>query len=93
MNRLIEKTVFLGLVTCWCLAGWPDEPLALVGERDDRGGRAVARGVDEDLGLAALHDGDHRVGRAEVDADDLGGSTPRKANDMRTSVAACGLMC
>ena len=23
MNRLIEKTVFLGLVTCWCLAIWP----------------------------------------------------------------------
>jgi hypothetical protein len=23
MKRLIEKIVFLGLVTCWCLAGWP----------------------------------------------------------------------
>jgi len=23
MKRLMEKTVFLGLVTCWCLAGWP----------------------------------------------------------------------
>ena len=23
MNRLMLKTVFLGLVTCWCLAGWP----------------------------------------------------------------------
>ena len=23
MNRLTLKTVFLGLVTCWCLAFWP----------------------------------------------------------------------
>src|SRR5438045_1259760 len=23
MKRLMEKMVFLGLVTCWCLAGWP----------------------------------------------------------------------
>ena len=23
MNRLMLKIVFLGLVTCWCLAFWP----------------------------------------------------------------------
>ena len=47
-----------------------DEALALVGERDHRWGGAVALRVDEDLRLAAFHDGDARVGRPEVNADD-----------------------
>ena len=29
MNRLIEKIVFVGFVTCWRLAGAPTIPLAL----------------------------------------------------------------
>jgi hypothetical protein len=48
-----------------------DEPLALVGKRDDRRGEPAALRVDQDLGLVALHDGDHAVGRAEVDANDF----------------------
>jgi hypothetical protein len=36
------------------LGGLAHEPLALVGERDDRRGRAVAFEVDEDLGLVRL---------------------------------------
>ncbi len=56
------------LVTC----RFTDEAFALVGEGDDRGRDSVAAGVDENLGLVALHDADHAVGRAQVDADDLG---------------------
>jgi len=55
------------------LRGLADEALALVGERDHRGGGAVALRVDENLRLTAFHDGDARVGGAEVDADDLAG--------------------
>ncbi len=49
-----------------------DEHFAAVLDRHDRRGRAVAFGVLDDLGVLAVHDGDARVGRAEVDADDLG---------------------
>jgi hypothetical protein len=52
--------------------GRADEDLAVLHVRDDRGRRARALGVLDDLRLAAFHDGDAAVGRAEVDADDLG---------------------
>ena len=42
----------------------PDEHLAVFRERDDRWGRAIALAVLDDLRLAAVHDGDARVGRA-----------------------------
>src|SRR5699024_12708395 len=45
-----------------------DEDLAVLGERDDRRGRARALGVGDDRGVAALEDRDGRVGGAEVDA-------------------------
>jgi hypothetical protein len=38
---------------------------------DDRRRGARAFGIFDDLGLAALHDGDAGVGRSQVDADDL----------------------
>ena len=47
-----------------------DEALALLAEGDDRGHRAAALGAGDDGRLAALHDGDHRVGGPEVDPDD-----------------------
>src|SRR5699024_12065022 len=43
-----------------------DQDLALLGEGDDRGGRARALGVGDHGGLPALEDGDGRVGGAEV---------------------------
>ena len=49
-----------------------DEPLTVLGESDDRRRRARAFRILDDLRLAAFHDGDAAVGRAQVDPDDLG---------------------
>ena len=68
MNRLIEKIVFWGFVTCWRFAGGPDEALAVLRERDDGRRRAAALGVRDDGRLTALEHGHARVGRAEVDS-------------------------
>ena len=46
----------------------PDQDFATLGESDDRRGRTRAFGVGDDCGLAALKNGDDRVGGAEVDA-------------------------
>ena len=46
-----------------------DQPLAGVGEGDDRRRRARAFGVLDDANVLAFHDGDAGVRRAEVDAD------------------------
>jgi hypothetical protein len=65
MKRLMEKTVFSGLVTACRFATVPTSrspPLV----------KATALRVLDDGGLAALEDGHARVGRAEVDADGLG---------------------
>ena len=48
-----------------------DEPLAVLGERDDRGGGAPAFGVRNDDRVAAFHDGNDGIGGTQVDADDL----------------------
>ena len=53
------------------LGGLADEDVALVGECDDAGRRGVTFLVGDDLDFAPFHDRDARVGRAEVDADDL----------------------
>ena len=60
------------------LGGRPDEPLAVLRERDDGRSRPAALRVRDDGGLAALEDGHARVRRAEVDADCLchAGSMP-----------------
>src|SRR5665811_2621985 len=44
-----------------------DEHLTVLGERDDGRGRTPALRVRDDRGLAALEDGDCRVGGTEVD--------------------------
>ena len=48
-----------------------DQALAVVQEGDDGGRGARALGVLDHLGRLAVHDGDARVGGAEVDADNL----------------------
>ena len=54
-----------------------DQALAVLVPRDHRRGGAIAFLVLDDLGLLALHDGDHAVGGAEIDSDDLAhGRTP-----------------
>jgi len=53
------------------LGAGADEDLAVLLVRDDRGRRARALAVLDDAGGVAFHDRDARVGRAEVDADDL----------------------
>ena len=51
--------------------GLADEDVALIGERDDARRQPVAFGVRNDLRFFAFHDGDDRVGRAQIDADDF----------------------
>ena len=62
----------LGVGDGLALGDLADEALAVLGEADHRRRGAAPLGVDDDLRLAAFHDRDDGVGRAEVDADDLG---------------------
>ena len=48
-----------------------DKALAVGGEGDDRGRGPPAFRILDHLGALAVHDGDARIGRAEVDADDF----------------------
>jgi hypothetical protein len=48
-----------------------DQPLTVVGEGDNRRRRAHAFGIFDDFRRFAFHDGNARIGGAEVDADDL----------------------
>jgi len=61
----------LGVEDGLALGDLADQPDVVL-EADDGGGGAVAFAVDEDGGLATLHDGDHAVGRAQVDPDGFG---------------------
>ena len=63
--------VRLGIGDRLALGRLADEPLAVVREGDDRGRGAHALGVLDDFRRLAFHDGDARIGGAEVDADDL----------------------
>ena len=71
MKRLIEKIVFSGLVTAWRLATWPTSRSPSLSNADHRRRRARAFLVHDDRGLAALHDCDDGVRRAEVDSNDF----------------------
>jgi len=53
-----------------------DEPLAVLGERDDRRGGPRPLAVRDDLGRPELDDGRAGVGRPEVDADHLAQALP-----------------
>ena len=61
----------LGVGDGLALGRLADEALAIVGERDHgrRGARALR--VLDHLGVLAVHDGDARVGRAQIDTDHL----------------------
>jgi hypothetical protein len=48
------------------------QPLAVLGEGHHRGGGSATLGVGDDDRVAPLHDRYDRVGRAQVNADDLG---------------------
>jgi hypothetical protein len=50
------------------LGGLPHQHLAVLGEGNDRRRGPITLAVLDDLGLAALHDRDARIGRAEIDA-------------------------
>ena len=54
----------------------PDQPLAALGDRDHRRRGLVAAAVGDDDRRSALDDGHARVGRAEIDADDLLHASP-----------------
>ena len=63
----------LGVEDHLALGDLADQPLPVLGERDDRRRRALALGVGDHLRLAALHRCCHdRVGRAEIDSNRLG---------------------
>src|SRR5665647_863435 len=51
-----------------------DQPLAVVGERDNGRRSALSFRVLDHLGVLAVHDRDARIGRAEVDTNDFGHS-------------------
>ena len=61
----------LGIGDRLALGRLADQPLAVVGEGDDRRRGAHALGVLDDLRRLAFHHGDAGIGGAEVDADDL----------------------
>jgi len=54
---------------CLSLSREANETLAVLGERDDRGCCPCTFGVLDDAGSLALHDGDARVGRSQVNTD------------------------
>ena len=54
---------------CLSLSGKADKALAVLRERDDGGCCPCAFGVLDDARRLALHDGDTRVGRTQVDTD------------------------
>src|SRR4030095_12241139 len=70
-EALDRKDGVLGVGDGLTLGNLADQALAALGEGHDRGGRAVALGVGDDLRLAAFHHGDHAVGGPQVDSDDL----------------------
>ena len=61
----------LGIGDRLALGGETHQPLTRLREADHRGGGPHAFRVGDDDRLSALHDGDARIGRPEIDADDL----------------------
>ena len=61
----------LGIGDRLALRHLADQPLTRLGEGDDRRRQPAAFRVGDDDRFAAFHDGDNRVGGAQVDADDF----------------------
>ncbi len=53
------------------LGGLADEPVSFIRKGHHAGGEPIAFLIGDDLDLAPLHDRDHGVGRAQIDADDF----------------------
>src|SRR6201999_4536277 len=47
------------------------KPLAVLGERNDRGGRSSALLIGDNLGLPTFHHGPAAFGRAQINTDNL----------------------
>ena len=60
-----------GIGDALTLGDLADEPLAFLRKGDDGRGRPRTFLVHDDRRLPAFHDGDDRVGRAQIDSDDL----------------------
>ena len=71
MKRLMEKTVFSGLVMAWRLATWPTSRSPALGEGHHRRRSASALLIGNHGGLPAFHNGDHGIGGAQIDTDNL----------------------
>ena len=67
----MAKKVLIGLVTAWRLAGRPTSFSPSSVKATIEGVVLHALGVGDHLRRLAFHDGDARVGGAEVDADDF----------------------
>ena len=67
MNRLMEKTVLARIRHGLAFRGLADEPLAVLGERDDRRRRPRAFAVFQNYRVAALHDRHAGVRRPQID--------------------------
>ena len=79
----------VGIGHCLALGRLAHQHLAVLGKGDDGGGGAIALAVLDHPGLAPLHDGHARVGRAEVDTDYLcHGFTPRNLCHKRDARAS-----
>ena len=65
----INRVVWIGdrLVFGWLA----NQRVAFIGKRDDARGEAIAFEIRNDLRVGAFHHGNHRVRRAEVDANDF----------------------
>ena len=53
-----------------------NQPLAGLGEGHNGRRSALTLAVGDDLGLAAFHNGDHGIGGAQIDADNLCHNSP-----------------
>ena len=69
MRRFTANSVFVRVGDRLALGRLADEHFAVLRERDDRRRRAIAFAVLDDFRLAAVHDRDAGVRRAQVDAD------------------------
>ena len=71
MNRFTEEMVFGGVGDGLALGGVSDFALSICYEGHHGWGGPLAFAVVDDHRLVAFHDGDTRVGCAEVDTDDF----------------------
>jgi hypothetical protein len=71
MSFLTTSSVNLRPISRLPLGRLADQHLAVLRERDDRGGCPVPFAVLDHFRLAAFHDRDARIGGAEIDANHL----------------------